>query len=377
MYPRDLAIPINYWLEKNEIIILYGARQVGKTTLLRELLKKKKKAIIFNCELPIVVEVLESKDLSQIRALFEENSIVALDEAQKILDIGSILKLIHDELSEYKIIATGSSSFDLANKISEPLTGRNIKFRLYPLSLNEIKQKQSWYWINENLNNILIYGTYPGIIDLSTADMQVKLSELASDYLFKDVLMHENIKNPTLIRKLLKALALQTGSQVSFNELSGLLGVSRATVGKYVNLLEKNFVIYCLPAYSSNLRNEIKKSKKFYFYDTGIRNALTGDFTPLVNRVDAGALWKNFCISQRIMLNNVKRPNTNYYFWRTYDGAEIDLIEEYNGSLSVFEFKMKLKYKSRIPDSFVTKYDPEKANIISPSNLFELFELFD
>ncbi len=259
MYPRDLILTINYWLEKSEIIILYGARQVGKTTLLKELLKGKKMAIIFNCELPTVAEVLESKDLSQIRALFEDNAIVALDEAQKVMDIGSILKLIHDEMPQYKIIATGSSSFDLANKVSEPLTGRNIKFRLYPLSLNEIKQKHSWFWIKENLNNLIVYGTYPGIIDLSVPDKQVKLYELASDYLFKDILMHENIKNPALIRKLLKALALQTGSQVSFNELSGLLGVSRATVEKYTDLLEKNFVIYSLPAYSLNLRNEISE----------------------------------------------------------------------------------------------------------------------
>ncbi len=374
MYPRDITSPINYWIEKNEIVILYGARQVGKTTLLREILKDKRNAIILNCELPTVADILESKDLSQIKSLFEDNIIIALDEAQKITNIGSILKLIYDELPQYKIIATGSSSFELANKISEPLTGRNIKFRLYPLSLNEIKQKRNWLWVKENLNNLIIYGTYPGIVDLSGSDMKIKLYELASDYLFKDVLVHENIKNPTLIRKLLKALALQTGSQVSFNELSGFLGVSRATIEKYTDLLEKNFVIFNLPSYSSNLRNEIKKSRKFFFYDTGIRNALIGDFKPLENRVDAGALWENFCISQRIILNNVAKPYANTYFWRTYDGAEIDLVEEYNGSLDVFEFKMKRKGKTRIPDSFVTKYNPEKTRIISPSNLFELLD---
>ena len=374
MYPRDIALPLNYWLEKNEILILYGARQVGKTTLLGEILKEKQNTVIFNCELPAVVDVLESKDLSQIKALFEDNIIIALDEAQKITNIGSILKLIYDELPQYKLIATGSSSFELANRISEPLTGRNIKFRLYTLSLNEIKQRRNWLWVKENLNSLIIYGTYPGIIDLSGSDKQIKLSELASDYLFRDVLMHENIKNPALIRKLLKALALQTGSQVSFNELSGLLGVSRATIEKYTDLLEKNFVIFSLPSYSSNLRNEIKKSRKFFFYDTGIRNAMIGDFKPLGNRVDAGALWENFCISQRIIFNNVAKPNANTYFWRTYDGAEIDLVEEHNGSLSVFEFKMKLKGKIRIPDSFVTKYSPEKISIIRHSNLFELLE---
>ncbi len=374
IYPRDLLLPINHWLDKNEIIILYGARQVGKTTLLKELLKKKDDAIILNCELPSVEDILESKDLAQIKALFEDNKIIALDEAQRISDIGSILKLIYDELPQYKLIATGSSSFDLANKISEPLTGRNIKFRLYPLSLKEIKQGRNWLWIKENLNDLLIYGTYPGIIDLSVPDKQAKLYELASDYLFKDILMYENIKNSSLIRKLLKALALQTGSQVSFNELAGLLGVSRPTVEKYIDLFEKNFVIFNLPSYSSNLRNELRKSNKYFFYDTGIRNALIGDFKPLENRLDTGVLWENFCISQRLILSNVTRPNARFYFWRTYDGAEIDLVEEYGGDLNVFEFKMKRKTRTRIPDSFVKKYKPAKAQTITPQNLFTLLD---
>jgi len=374
MYPRDITGSINYWLDKQETLILYGARQVGKTTLIRKILQEKQNAIILNCELPMISEVLESKDLSQIRAIFGDNKIIALDEAQKISKIGSILKIIYDELPQYKVIATGSSSFELANRISEPLTGRNIKFRLYPLSLNEIKQMRGWLWIKENFNNLVVYGTYPGIIDLSVADKQVKLSELASDYLYKDVLIHENIKNPALIRKLLKALALQTGSQVSFNELSGLLGVSRATVEKYIDLLEKNFVIFNLPSFSSNLRNEIKKSRKYFFYDTGIRNALMGDFNPLVSRTDAGALWENFCVSERIIFNSTARLNTTTYFWRTYDGAEIDLVEEYNGNLYVFEFKMKQKRKQKIPESFVTKYAPKDTRIISPSNLHELIE---
>ncbi len=374
MYPRDITESINYWLNKNEILILYGARQVGKTTLMREILNKKQNAIIFNCELPIVSDVMESKDLSQIRAIFGDKKIIALDEAQKISEIGSILKLIYDELPQYKLIATGSSSFELANRVSEPLTGRNIKFRLYTLSLNEIKQKKGWLWIKENLNNLIVYGTYPGIIDLNVADKQIKLSEITSDYLYKDVLMHENIKNPAIIRKLLKALALQTGAQVSYNELSGLLGVSRATVEKYIDLLEKNFVIFSLPSFSRNLRNEIKKSRKYYFYDTGIRNALIGDFKSLSNRTDAGTLWENFCINERIKLNSTVRPNTTAYFWRTYDGAEIDLIEEYNGLLYVFEFKMKKKRKLKIPESFVKKYNPNDSKIISPENLHELTE---
>ena len=274
-------------------------------------------------------------------------------------------------MPEYKIIATGSSSFDLANKIIEPLTGRNIKFKLYPLSVNEIKQKNTWLWVMENLNNLLVFGSYPGIIDLNISDKQIKLPELASDYLFKDVLIHENIKNPALIRKLLKALALQIGSQVSTNELSNMLGVTRQTIEKYIYLLEKCFVIFSLPSFSSNLRNEMKKSRKFYFYDNGIRNAIINDFSLLQNRTDIGALWENYCISERIKIN---KPNTNVYFWRTYDGAEIDLIEEHNGKLTAFEFKWKKKRKIKIPESFSEKYGLNDLIIVTPTNLQDLLK---
>lgn len=374
MYPRDIVQSLNESIAKNEILIIYGARQVGKTTLLKEILNNRKDAIILNCELPVVADILRSKDLSQVKALFEDHRIIALDEAQKITDIGSILKLIYDELPGYKMIATGSSSFELANRIIEPLTGRNIKFRLYPLSLNEIRQQRSWLWIRENLNGLILYGTYPETIDLDDPDKKIKLYELASDYLYQDVLRHEDIRNPELIRKLLKALALQTGSQVSFHELSGLLGVASATVERYIDLLEKSFVIFNLPSYSSNLRNEIKKSKKYYYYDTGIRNALIGDFRPLENRVDAGALWENFCISQRLIHNSISKPYSRLFFWRTYDGAEIDLVEEHNGHLSAFEFKLKSKGKERIPNSFVNQYNPLITKIIDPSNSFEIME---
>lgn len=369
MYPRDLNLVLEQWLDKKEILILYGARQVGKTTLLKEMLKNRQNAIMLNCELPIVSDILESKDLARIRAIFEEKKIIVLDEAQKISEIGNVLKLIYDELPKYKIIATGSSSFDLANKIIEPLTGRNIKFKLYPLSVNEIKQKNTWLWVMENLNSLLVFGSYPGIIDLNISDKKIKLPELASDYLFKDILIHENIKNPALIRKLLKALALQIGSQVSTNELSNMLGVTRQTIEKYIYLLEKCFVIFSLPSFSSNLRNEMKKSRKFYFYDNGIRNAIINDFSLLQNRTDIGALWENYCISERIKIN---KPNTNVYFWRTYDGAEIDMIEEHNGKLTAFEFKWKKKRKTKIPESFSEKYGLNDLIIVAPTNLQDL-----
>ncbi len=374
MYERDITVLLKKWRDKKEIVILYGARQTGKTTLIKEILKEREDVLILNCEIPLIADTLESKDLSQIKALFEEKKIIAFDEAQKIADVGSILKLINDEIPQYKLLATGSSSFELAGKLSEPLTGRNVKFKLYPLSLNEIKRKKGWLWVRENLNQLIIYGTYPGLIDLGIKEKERKLTELASDYLYKDVFMHENIRNSTVIRNLLKALALQVGAQVSSHELAGLVGVSRATVERYLDLLEKNFVLYSLHSFSGNLRNEIKKSKKYFFYDTGIRNALLGDFRPMTYRVDNGALWENFCVSQRIIMSETFRPNSQYYFWRTYDKAEIDLVEEFNGEVMAFEFKLKQKRNYRFPASFVEKYRPLKTSIISQDSLHKLLE---
>ncbi len=372
MYLRLLIKNIQTWLDKREILILYGARQVGKTTLLKTILEKKEGALILNCELPVVANVLESKDISSIKTLFGRNRIIGLDEAQKIMDIGSILKIIYDEMPEYKIIATGSSSFDLANRIAEPLTGRNIKFRLYPLSLKETEEKNNWLWNLTNLNKMLVFGTYPGIIDLDAEYQEIKLSELSGDYLFKDILVYEQVKNPAIIRKLLRALALQAGSQVSVNELSNLLGINRQTIEKYLDLLEKSFVIFSLQSFSSNLRNEIKKSRKYYFYDNGIMNALTGNFNPVENRQDIGILWENFCLSERIKINSYSNHNSNMYFWRTYDGAEIDLVEEYAGKINAFEFKWKQKRELKVPASFNEKYKPAKYSIVTPANLHQL-----
>ena len=374
IYKRDVAGLLEEWLDKREVKILYGARQVGKTTLLRKMLGSRGDAVILNCEQPAVADILESRDLVRIKALFGGVKIVALDEAQKIENIGSLLKLLFDEMPEYRIIATGSSSFDLAGRLNEPLTGRNVKFRLYPLSLNEIRESRDWLWVEENLEQLVIYGTYPGLIDLHSPEKEKKLMELASDYLYRDVLMYEKVRNPAVIRKLLKALALQTGSQVSSNELSGMLGVSRPTVERYLDLLEKSFVIYELSSFSSNLRNEIRKSSKYFFYDTGIRNALLGDFRPLRERVDQGALWENFCISQRVIMSEVHRPLARYYFWRTYDGGEIDLIEENNGKINAFEFKIKRKKQNRLPESFVRKYRPHQIHFIDRENIYSLIQ---
>jgi len=225
--------------------------------LLKTIFKDTAGALILNCEIPTIANILESKNLDSIKTLFSGNTIIALGEAQKINEIGSILKLIYDELKQYKIIATGSSSFDLANQIGGPLTGRNVKFIMYPLSLSEIDDTKGWYWIINNLNNLLVFGSYPGIIDLDSGDKKKMLNELSSDYLYKDILIYERVKNPSVIRKLLTSLALQVGSQVSVNELSNLLKIPRISIEVYLDLLEKTFVIFNLGSYSTNLRNEI------------------------------------------------------------------------------------------------------------------------
>lgn len=374
LFARDVKNPISQWFDSREVLIIYGARQVGKSTLLHQLFNKKNDALILNCELPVVSDTLSSKDPTRIRSLFQNYKYIALDEAQTIQNIGSVLKIIYDELPQYKIVATGSSSFEIANKIIEPLTGRNIKFRLFALSLSELKRGHNWLWVLQNLNDLLVYGSYPGLINLQESNRQLKLAEITTDYLFRDVLIYESIKNPLLIRQLLKALALQIGQLVSTNELSNLLGVARPTIEKYLDLLEKSFVIFNLPAYSSNLRNEIRKSKKYYFYDLGIRNALIGNFTPVENRTDIGGLWENFCVVERLKWLNTNQPLTNCYFWRTYDGAEIDLIEEFNGKLTAYEFKWNLKRKALLPKSFSEKYEVSSFSIISYSSFSRLIE---
>jgi uncharacterized protein len=375
MINRDLQAVLEKWMNEKEVIILYGPRQSGKTTLLGMLLNDNPDALLLNCERPDVADILESKNLARIKLIFGNKKIIALDEAQKIRDIGPLLKLIYDDASfAQKIIATGSSSFELSDRIVEPLTGRNVKFLLLPLSLNELSASNGWLWATENLESLLVFGNYPGLIYDPVDIRTKKLYELTSDYLFRDILIYENLRNSSLLRKLLKALALQVGSQVSHHELAGLLGVSSPTIEKYLDLLEKSFIIFPLPSFSRNLRNEIKKSKKYFFYDLGIRNALITNFSGLDTRTDSGAIWENFCILERLKHNMIHRPYARLYFWRTYDGAEIDLVEENEGRISLFEFKWKRKFKTRFPRSFEEKYPIQIKKVITRENINELLD---
>jgi len=235
--------------------------------------------------------------------------------------------------------------------------------------------KHGWQWVLDELNQLVVFGTYPGIIDHSMPDKQVKLNELTVDYLYQDILALENLRHPSAFKKLLRALALQVGSQVSVNEIAGLTGITRPTVEHYLDLLEKTFVIFRLPSFSKNLRNEIRKNHKYYFYDNGILNALMGNFSMVTNRPETGVLWENFCISERIKLHSYKQTGVvNLYFWRTYDGAEIDLLEETGGKLKVFEFKWNSRRKVTLPDSFSSTYHVRKLEVISPKTAHLLLQ---
>ncbi len=372
MIVREIEKSLINELENPEIVILFGARQVGKTTLIKMLKGKTENTLLLNCELPSVSSVLSSKNIAAIKMLFSSYKIIALDEAQSIPEIGQILKIIYDEMPEYKILATGSSSFNLAQQTGEPLTGRNIKYKLFPFSLTELQQQNDYLWIINNLEHLLIFGFYPGIVSRPAEEREKLLRSLSSDYLFKDILALHSIKNSLLLRKLLKALALQIGSQVSNNELSNMLGINRYTLEQYLDILEQSFIIFHLDAYSSNMRNEIKKSKKYYFYDNGILNAIIEDFRFPENRKDSGAIWENFCVSERLKQSHNKGLNSKLFFWRTYDGAEIDLLEQNGTELKAFEFKWSKKINKKLPPSFVKKYKIEECTVITRDNLHVL-----
>ncbi|HPR25674.1 MAG TPA: ATP-binding protein [Lentimicrobium sp.] len=353
---------------QGKVIILYGPRQVGKTTLANEIISGQSGALYLNCERQQVWELLNSGNQDRIRQYLGDAKIVVFDEAQKIPQIGSLLKLLIDTYPEIQYLATGSSSFDLSNTLSEPLTGRNVKFIMYPVSLIELSPHFNRFQKDEMLENLLLFGSYPDIIDRPESQKRKLLDELTSDYLFRDVLRFENIRRSDVLVNLLKAIALQTGNEVSMRELSNLLKVAVETVQRYLLLLEQSFVLFSLPSFSRNLRNEISKGRKYYFYDLGIRNNLLQNFTPLSSRNDTGQLWENFCIIERNKKNQAKDRRVNMYFWRTYQQQEIDLIEEHEGILDTFEFKWKSRPGQKIPSGFRNAYPQSTYQIIDREN---------
>jgi uncharacterized protein len=353
-------------------IILLGARQTGKTTLVQSLIKERdEKVIQINCDEPAAQTVFEGISSEKWKQLIGNNKVVVIDEAQRIPDIGIKLKIAIDNINNVQFIVTGSSSLDLANRINEPLTGRKWEFKLFPFSWEELKGHFNYLERMQQFENRLIYGMYPEVVMNTGSEVEI-LNQLAGSYLYKDILSFGGIRKPELLQQLLRALALQVGNEVSYNELSGLLKVDKNTVMSYITLLEQAFIIFRLEPLSRNLRNEISTSRKIYFWDNGIRNSLISNFNSLSLRNDAGALWENFMICERFKFNHYHNRYVNAYFWRTHTSNEIDLVEESNGRFDVFEFKWSEKRKLRLPSAFVTNYPVGETVVINREN-FENF----
>ena len=354
----------------NKAVIILGARQVGKTTLLNELLAKDKNLLVLNGDEPDVRELLSHVNSVQLKNIFGNAKTIVIDEAQLIPNISLSLKLITDQIKGIQLFVSGSSSLELSNKINEPLTGRKLEYFIYPISFKEMVNHHGLLQEKRSLPKRLIYGYYPEIVTSPGQEITL-LKNLAGSYLYKDILSFGEIKKPIVLDKLLKVLALQIGNEISYNELGRTVGADKETIERYIDLLEKAFIIFRLNAISRNVRNEIKKGKKVFFYDNGIRNAVIGNFQAFDLRADKGALWENFIISERIKYLNYNRFYGSYYFWRTTQQQEIDFIEEKDGKFSAYEFKLNPKKKTKFPITFTKAYEVDKTVVISPDNIEE------
>ena len=374
MIEREIEKQIENRLFKGKAILVFGPRQVGKTTSIHSILaKNNQKCLFLNGDEADVRESLENTTSTNLSLLFGEHKIVFIDEAQRINGIGITLKLITDVLKDVQVIATGSSAFDLANETQEPLTGRKYEFQMLPISFQEMVTNNGLLEEKRLLEQRMIYGYYPEIV-VKPNDAAENLKLLSNSYLYKDLLNLEQIKKPALLGKILKALALQVGSEVSYNEISQLVNGDFHTVEKYIDLLEKAFVIFTLPAYSRNVRNEIKKGRKIYFYDNGVRNAIINNFNPLSSRSDTGALWENFLISERLKYLNSNKLEAWKYFWRTTAQQEIDYLEELDGKMTAYEFKWNPNKTVKFTKTFTNAYPEAEVKLITPKN-FEEFVL--
>ncbi|MBU3979363.1 ATP-binding protein [Patescibacteria group bacterium] len=371
IYPRIIQSKIEESLFRGKIIIIYGARRTGKTTLSKLLLEKyPQESIYLDCELLQNQQALSTTNSERLKDFLGNKKFVILDEAQEITNVGKTLKILIDTFPQIQILATGSSSFDLAQKVSEPLTGRTREYILYPLSLEEVTKQHNMIFTHAKLASILRFGSYPSVFNTSEAEAKEELRDIASKYLYKDILKFKKLKRPELLINLLQALALQVGNEVSYYELATLLKENHHTVRNYLELLEQCFVVFRLRSFSRNLRKEIGASMKVYFYDVGIRNTLINNFNPLHIRNDVGALWENFCVTERMKRNHNHRLFPNMYFWRTYDQKEIDYIEEEGGKLNAYEFKWSEDVKVKQPQEFLETYKNSAFTLVHKENYF-------
>lgn len=373
MIDRFIQKSIANDFERGKVIVVMGARQVGKTTMIQQLTSKGKK-LLLNCDDAEDREVIEDKSSAVLKNILANYDFVFIDEAQRVQEIGLTLKKIGDLKLKTHVIVSGSSSFELSGNINEPATGRLIEHQLFPFSLSELAEHTSEHEESKMLESRMIYGTYPDVVNFP-GEARRTLSELTNNYLYKDILSYKGIKKPEILQKLVKALALQVGSEVSYNELSNLVGIDKATVETYIGLLSKCYIVFKLDSFSRNGRNEIKKGKKIYFWDNGIRNAVISNFAPLDSRNDKGAMWENLMISERMKRNLYLGNYAQLYFWRTMQMKEIDLVEELDGQLSTFEFKEKPGKVAKIPADFMQHYPNATFTTITPDNYWEFVRM--
>src|SRR3990167_2409506 len=373
MLNRSLkSIVIEALTTTNKGVIIYGARQVGKTTLANEIIRSLGlRTLMVNADQSKYFDILSSRDVNKLKNFTEGYDLLFIDEAQRIPEIGINLKIILDNFKNLKVVVTGSSSLDLASKISEPLTGRILTYKLYPISFLELSSFLNKFELDAQLEERMIYGSYPEIFSIvGENNKREYLQNLSDSYLYKDLLELGDIRNSSKIRDLLKLLAFQIGSEVSMSELGSSLGMGKDTISRYIDFLEKSYVIFSLGGFNRNLRKEVTKMDKIYFYDLGIRNILIDNMKPIKDRVDAGQLWENFIILERMKLNEDKRILFSDYFWRTHTGAELDYVEEKNGILYGFEFKSGKKV-SKVPVGWLKAYPESKFQCINKNNYLD------
>ena len=369
MVSRIVYQSLNDELFAGKALLVLGPRQAGKTTLLRTLIAGRSEASVWlNCDEPDVRRILQEPTASLLNNLIGEATLVVIDEAQRVKNIGLTLKLIVDQLPTVQLIATSSSSLELANEINEPLTGRKLEYLLLPFSTQELVQHHGLLEERRLLSQRLVYGLYPDVVNQPGKERRT-LQNLSGSYLYKDIFRFQDLRKPEILETLLEALALQLCSEVSYHELAQTVGVDAATVRRYIDLLEKAFVTFRLRSFSRNLRNELKKSRKIYFYDNGIRNAIINNFQSLDLRSDQGALWENFMISERQKYRHFHEMYTNRYFWRTKQQQEVDYLEDRDGQLYAYEFKWKPKTRvSHLSKTFTNAYPNSTLQVITPEN---------
>ena len=373
MVKRFLSSALTTYFGKKKAIILTGARQVGKTTLLQDFFSDEKKLIWLNADDQSVRERLKNLSVEALKGLVGNNEVLVIDEVQRVENAGLLLKLLVDNFKDLQIFATGSSSIDISNTIFEPLTGRQFLFHLYPFSFTEMYADMTSFQMEQKLPFHLIYGCYPDVFN-NQGDAEIILRNLSGQYLYQDVLVWKDIRKPAFLDSLLRLLAYQVGSQVSYHELANSLKIKSETVETYIDILEKAFVVFRLPAFSKNPRKEVTKSNKIFFWDNGIRNAVIDDYRPLSQRDDAGLLWENFAISERLKIHAHLNRRTRSFFWRNYNGSEVNYIEEKHGKVSAFEMKWNPKKGSQVSRAFTNKYQYATTAVIGPQNIIEFLK---